>query len=185
LQSTPITNAGMQLLCSDVRAEDCSKPLAELPTVNLTILKGGVAYNVVPGECEAGFDFRIPPSYDLAQFFEDTIAKWKREISEDLKVEFISHTAQNKITALTEENKWWCAFRSVFEEGEMPLRQEIFTAATDSRFLRLHGIPVLGFSPMINTPILLHDHNEFLNENVYLDGIRIYERIIPRLASLQ
>jgi hypothetical protein len=37
---------------------------------------------------------------------------------------------------------------------------------------------------MINTPILLHDHNEFLNERIYLEGIRLYTKIIPRLANL-
>jgi hypothetical protein len=46
------------------------------------------------------------------------------------------------------------------------------------------GIPAIGFSPIINTPILLHDHNEFLNERVYLEGIRLYTKIIPRLANL-
>jgi aminoacylase len=43
---------------------------------------------------------------------------------------------------------------------------EIFPAATDSRFFRQRGIPSFGFSPMSNTPILLHDHNEFINEKV-------------------
>ena len=38
---------------------------------------------------------------------------------------------------------------------------------------------------MNNTPILLHDHNEFLNENIFLNGIRIYEKIIAAMASTQ
>jgi acetylornithine deacetylase/succinyl-diaminopimelate desuccinylase-like protein len=46
------------------------------------------------------------------------------------------------------------------------------------------GIPAIGFSPMINTPILLHDHNEFLNERVFMEGVRLYTKIIPRLANL-
>ena len=85
----------------------------------------------------------------------------------------------------------------------------IFSAGTDGRFLReVHirsscngnvssqgrctvmfsvsqiGIPVLGFSPMNNTPILLHDHNERLNEKVFLKGIEIYQQIIPALAEV-
>ena len=47
------------------------------------------------------------------------------------------------------------------------------------------GIPAIGFSPMNNTPILLHEHNEFLNEDVYLRGIDIYCQIIPALASVE
>lgn len=45
---------------------------------------------------------------------------------------------------------------------------EIFPAATDSRYFRQIGIPCFGFSPISNTPILLHDHNEFINEKVLL-----------------
>ena len=35
---------------------------------------------------------------------------------------------------------------------------------------------------MNHTPILLHDHNEFLNEKIFLKGIDIYENILPKLA---
>ena len=45
-------------------------------------------------------------------------------------------------------------------------------------------IPAIGFSPMVNTPILLHDHNEFLNQGVFLEGVGLYAKIIPRLADL-
>lgn len=34
-------------------------------SVNLTILEGGVAYNVVPATMSASFDFRVAPDVDL------------------------------------------------------------------------------------------------------------------------
>ena len=37
---------------------------------------------------------------------------------------------------------------------------------------------------MNNTPVLLHDHDEFLNENVFLRGIDIYYNIIKNLAAV-
>ena len=46
------------------------------------------------------------------------------------------------------------------------------------------GIPAVGFSPMNRTPILLHDHNEFLNEQVFLSGIDVYQRLILALSSV-
>lgn len=55
---------------------------------------------------------------------------------------------------------------------------------TDSRFIRALGIPAIGFSPMNNTPVLLHDHNEFLKADTYLNGIEIYKKIIPKLANI-
>lgn len=36
-----------------------------MTSVNLTILEGGVAYNVVPATMSASFDFRVAPDVDL------------------------------------------------------------------------------------------------------------------------
>ena len=53
------------------------------------------------------------------------------------------------------------------------------TGAYYSRFLRELGIPAIGFSPMPNTPTLLHDHNEYLNEQArvytYIYSIKMRE----------
>ena len=46
------------------------------------------------------------------------------------------------------------------------------------------GIPALGFSAINNTPILLHQHNEYVNERVFLRGIKVYEDVIANLASV-
>ena len=67
----------------------------------------------------------------------------------------------------------------------MTVKPQIFPAGTDSRYLRELGIPAIGFSPMNNTPILLHDHNEFLNENVFLEGINIFTDIIENVANVE
>lgn len=53
----------------------------------------------------------------------------------------------------------------------------------DSNF-RQAGIPAIGFSPMINTPKRIHDHDEFLSADTFLRGIEIYEKLIPKLANV-
>merc|ERR1712151_733319 len=63
------------------------------------------------------------------------------------------------------------------------VEREIFPAGTDSRFLREIGVPSIGFSPMAETPILLHEHNEALSVATFLRGIAVYERIIFALAE--
>ena len=60
-----------------------------------------------------------------------------------------------------------------------------FQAATDSRYVRAAGIPALGFSPIKNHPILLHDHNERIHESCILDGREIYNKLIPQLAQVE
>ena len=46
------------------------------------------------------------------------------------------------------------------------------------------GLPAIGFSPMNHTPILLHDHNEYLNEDIFLKGIDIYCQLLPAVANV-
>jgi aminoacylase len=70
-------------------------------------------------------------------------------------------------------------------DSNVQLDVQIFPAATDSRYIRVAGVPAFGFSPINHTPILLHDHNEFLNEKIFLRGIDIYVPIIERLANVK
>jgi len=56
--------------------------------------------------------------------------------------------------------------------------------ATDARFLRQRGIPAFGFMPINNTPVLLHDNDEYVNENVFIRGITFYECILENLSML-
>ena len=39
------------------------------------------------------------------------------------------------------------------------------------------------FSPMVNTPILLHDHNEFVNQATFLNGVTTYCAIITAMIE--
>lgn len=73
-------------------------------------------------------------------------------------------------------------FFSVFCSN-LKTKVQVFPGGTDSRYLRSVGIPAIGFSPMINTPVLLHDHDEFLHADMYLRGIEIYKKIIACVAN--
>ncbi|XP_003381375.1 aminoacylase-1 [Trichinella spiralis] len=91
----------------------------------------------------------------------------------------------NSYMSPTDANdKWWKAITEIFNERKMKYKAEIFTGATDARFLRSKLIPAYGFSPMIKTPVLLHDNDERLNKDVYLEGIQIYEQLIEGLANV-
>jgi aminoacylase len=67
--------------------------------------------------------------------------------------------------------------------SNIPIDPEIFPAATDSRYVRYAGIPAFGISPLRNTPILLHDHDEFVYESGFLEGIQVYQHLIKALAD--
>lgn len=52
--------------------------LGDFTTLNLTLLKGGVQYNVVPQTIIAGFDIRISPKFGI-QRFENLLKEWTKE----------------------------------------------------------------------------------------------------------
>ncbi|XP_075795603.1 aminoacylase-1 isoform X2 [Pelodiscus sinensis] len=157
--------------------------LGDITCLNLTMLNGGVAFNVVPSELAASFDIRIPPTVNL-QAFEEQLAAWCRAAGEGVTYEFHQKYMDQTVTSTEESDPWWKAFSGACRDMHMTLECEIFPAATDSRFIRAVGVPALGFSPMNRTPVLLHDHNEFLSEGVFLRGIEIYARLLPALASV-
>eukprot|EP01087_Luapelamoeba_hula_P013670 TRINITY_DN3912_c0_g1_i4.p1 TRINITY_DN3912_c0_g1~~TRINITY_DN3912_c0_g1_i4.p1 ORF type:complete len:378 (+),score=54.34 TRINITY_DN3912_c0_g1_i4:188-1321(+) len=164
--------------------------LGDVVTLNLTMLKGGVtldggktyALNVIPSEAEAGFDIRIPPSMPLVDL-EAKIKEWTK--AEGVSYDFWHKDTQFAVTSVDRrENAWYGVLSDAFESNGIRVDPQIFPAGTDSRYLRnIVGIPAFGFSPMINTPVLLHDHNERLNVDVFLKGIDIYCSIIPALAN--
>ncbi|CAM9461903.1 unnamed protein product [Phaeothamnion confervicola] len=169
-----------------------AKKLGDVTTLNLTMLRGGVstdggatfALNVVPTAAEAGFDVRISPRMPPGEF-RALINGWCRE--EGVKWDFAPWTSpmsEHYLTSLDrDENPWWGVFLDTMQRLGAEVEPEIFPAGTDSRFIRALGIPALGFSPLKWTPILLHDHNEYVDESVFLAGIGVYEELIAALAA--
>ncbi|XP_054990346.1 aminoacylase-1 [Sorex araneus] len=152
-------------------------------SVNLTKLEGGVAYNVVPATMSASFDFRVAPDVDL-KAFEEQLHRWCQEAGKGVTLDWIQKWENPQITSTDDSNPWWAAFSKVCKDMKLTLEPKIFPAATDSRYIRATGVPALGFSPMNRTPVLLHDHDERLHEDVFLRGIDIYMRLLPALASV-
>ncbi|KAG5187829.1 hypothetical protein JKP88DRAFT_353573 [Tribonema minus] len=169
-----------------------AKTLGDVTTLNLTMLRGGVtldggatySLNVIPTEAQAGFDVRIcartPPSE-----FRALIDDWCR--AEGVSWSFAPWTTplhDHYLTSIDRDvNPWWGMFLDAMAHGGVPVEPEIFPAATDSRFLRRIGVAALGFSPMRRTPVLLHEHDEWLHEDVFLEGIDVYERLVEALAG--
>ncbi|KAJ8572099.1 hypothetical protein K7X08_008610 [Anisodus acutangulus] len=171
------------------------KPEGEVISVNMVFLKSGTpspsgfVMNLQPSEAQAGFDIRVPPTADQASL-ERRIAEEWAPVSRNMTFEFKQKVSVNDkfgrpaVTAVDSSNIWWALFEEAIIKANARLgKPEIFPASTDARYFRERGLPAIGFSPMANTPILLHDHNEFLNKDEYLKGIDIYESIIKTYAS--
>ncbi|KAI3516723.1 hypothetical protein L1887_15709 [Cichorium endivia] len=171
---------------------------SEVISANAVYLKAGIpstngnfVMNMQPSEAEAGFDVRLPPTVDpdlLKKRIADEWAPATRNLSYHIveKGPLRDYKGRPLMTATNESNPWWIVFKDAVEAcgGEL-MKPEILSSTTDARYLRQLGIPTLGFSPMKNTPILLHDHNEYLKDTVFLEGIKVYESIIKSLTSFE
>jgi len=168
------------------KMEKNNLPIGEVTTVNLTMLQGGVQYNVVPAELKVGFDMRVTPLYDLDEF-DKQLHQWCREAAgeDGYKIKWIQRFHAKNLTSVEKGNKWWDAFSSVMDGFGAKLIKTIFPAATDGRYVRSAGIPVLGFSPIKNHPILLHDHNERMHESSIIEGRQIYIELIKSLTEVK
>ncbi|KAF5287545.1 hypothetical protein FQR65_LT12216 [Abscondita terminalis] len=176
---------------SDFRAQEKLKldtnpnlTIGDVTSVNVTVLKGGVQSNVIPEEFQMVIDCRIPITVDV-NAWENTLHQWCRDAGEGVWFEFERKQPQVPVTELNESNHFWIAFEKAFKDLGIKMKKQIFPAGTDCRYLRELGIPALGYSPMCNTPVLLHDHNEYLNVNIFLKGIQIYVNLITAVANVQ
>ncbi|XVF64713.1 hypothetical protein PTKIN_Ptkin09bG0189500 [Pterospermum kingtungense] len=168
---------------------------SEVVSVNPVYLKAGIpsptgfVMNMQPSEAEAGFDLRLPPTVDPDLIKKRIAEEWapaRRNMTYEIieKGPLRDYMGRPLMTLTNDSNPWWPVFKKAIEAAGGKLsRPEILASTTDARYLRERGIPALGFSPMINTPILLHDHNEFLKDTVYLKGIEMYESVISALSS--
>eukprot|EP00536_Pseudo-nitzschia_multiseries_P000501 jgi/Psemu1/178769/e_gw1.6.255.1 len=173
--------------------------LGDVTSLNITMLRAGVevgdtyAYNVVPSSATCCLDIRISPSMEPSQM-KDLLDVWCRECSSApdegsrLTWSSVDDTMENGMTHATTDtdrsvNPWYGAFCDALASMGCSVAPRVFPAATDSRFLRALGIRALGFSPMRNTEILLHEHDEYVLEDNFLEGIDIYAGLVRCLGS--
>jgi aminoacylase len=151
----------------------CGKQLGDFTTANVTMLCAGnpdiksPQYNVIPTEATAGVDIRIPATVNLAEF-KATLDAWCAVEGGGVSWEPLAQVCGEGPLMLANPTEpvegpdahWFGIFSGAMAAAGYGLHApSIFPAATDSRWVRLmSGTPCLGFSPMRNTPILLHDH---------------------------
>ncbi|RHZ19923.1 hypothetical protein DYB31_004140 [Aphanomyces astaci] len=151
--------------CGCKHGEMKKNKLGDVTTVNLTVLRSGVT-------TDGGRTFALNAMLD----------EWC--CAEGVSWEFVSKNPlhQHHVTSVEDETNPLCAkFLDVAAKLGMDVELDVFPAATDSRFLRQLGVPALGFSPMNNTEVLLHEHNEMLHKDTFVRGIHLFKGIFEQL----
>lgn len=164
--------------------------IGDVTSVNVTHFYAGVtsdggktfAYNVIPADGRVVVDTRV--SHDefeaMLRFVDELCAEL------DLQVEFLNGAGGRPSvpSGISSVQSSWCRLLTQQVSKYCPtVKHAVFPAATDSRYIRGVGIPAFGFSPMRQTDSLLHDHNEYLHRNTFLEGIDVYEDVIRVLSN--
>lgn len=147
----------------------------------------------MPPLAEAAFDIRITPHTPPAEI-KAMIDSWINEINSTtpglppdggLSWEFVYNPLFQHHTTSTdpEENPWWRLFSSTLSKIGIDIEPSVFPAATDSRFLRAAGVNAIGFSPIRNSPVLLHEHDEYIEQKVFEEGLDVYVELLRVLSS--
>ena len=153
------------------------------------ISNGANVLNVVPPTAQVGLDIRISPHVDPLDI-KSMLDGWCKECAlteGSVQWDFliVQGVYQHATTSTDPSlNPWWGLFTSVVSSqtgiGCVP---SVFPAATDSRFLRAMGVRAIGFSPMRRSPVLLHEHDEYIDISVFLEGCEVYIKVLSAMAS--
>mmetsp|Transcript_22162 Transcript_22162/g.34090 ORF Transcript_22162/g.34090 Transcript_22162/m.34090 type:complete len:506 (+) Transcript_22162:193-1710(+) len=182
--------------CSHALAAKKKKTLGDVTSLNITSLEAGVkagdsyAYNCVPPVARCSMDIRIPPN-TKPQMIADMLDMWCGECSSDPSQGYelgwshlFADAYEHAATSIDKKiNPWYGLFCNTISKIGVRIEPQIFPAATDSRFLRALGIRALGFSPMRNTEIMLHEVDEYIPEETFLEGIEVYVSLIRELGK--
>ncbi|KAF0703277.1 hypothetical protein DYB26_007836 [Aphanomyces astaci] len=143
--------------CGCKHGEMKKNKLGDVTTVNLTVLRSGVT-------TDGGrtFALNVIPTDAMAGF--DIRISPSQDLDAFKALQYTPPKLTLKLTKLG-----------------MDVELDVFPAATDSRFLRQLGVPALGFSPMNNTEVLLHEHNEMLHKDTFVRGIHLFKGIFEQL----
>lgn len=178
-----IINKFMTLRAEEKKKADSGVWFGDVTTINLTQLSGGVQVNVLPETLSVSFDIRIAPDVDHDEF-DKMISRWCVEAGEGVSFEYIVKNPQVKSTRIDGTVPFWDVMKKVVADMGLSIRCVTCPGATDLRYVRRQGIPAISFSPLMDSQMLLHGHNEKIHVDIFFKGIEIIEKVVEAVANV-
>jgi N-acyl-L-amino-acid amidohydrolase len=171
-------------LAENYRTQEYKRSIAEgigmTNTINLVMMGGGTANNVVPDTVWAYYNIRSSPtigSENTAKLFNS----WALETGVELDyVNFLEPT----VSPHDKNAIFYNTVIKTTEELGYKVKTEVFAGGTDSRCLRDLNIPAYSITPCENVETLAHDHNEYLPVRCLQTGVMFYSKVLPKLTEL-
>ena len=166
------------------RKTDKRHPLLGPPTLNVGIVQGGVAPNVVPDRCVIQLDYRWLPSEtggELLTEIEDLITQ---VLKEDPRVRFnisrMKETLHCKPLEAPLNHPLVSIVRAVLADAGLPSEPQGVPYGTDAAWLAGFGIPTVVWGP--GDIRQAHSENEYIELNQVWEATKLYADAIMRLC---
>ncbi|KAJ8732962.1 hypothetical protein PYW07_015561 [Mythimna separata] len=173
----------MTLRAQEKKKVDSGDWFGDVTAINLTQISGGVQVNVLPETLTVSFDIRIAPDVDHEEF-ENMILRWCEEAGEGVSFEYIVKNPQVRSTKIDGSVPFWEVMKKVVADMGYSIRCVNCPGATDLRYVRRQGIPAISFSPLMDSAMLLHAHDEKIHVDVFRKGIDIIEKVVEAIANV-
>lgn len=148
-------------------------------TITPTVVRGGVKTNVIPDKCQLSLDARILPGVT-----RDQIEKLVLDLvdSDKIRLEFEAFTEASESPIDTE---MFSILQEVVARNcpDAVVSPMMLPGGTDSRYVRVKGMPAYGFIPMIldwDDINSIHGDNEKLSLENLSFGVRMMFHIVAR-----
>ncbi|XP_052756187.1 aminoacylase-1-like [Galleria mellonella] len=152
-------------------------------TININIIQGGLASNIVPTDIKTVIDMRLATSAD-AEAMLDLVKNWAEQAGNGTELTFARYVTESAATPL-DGNKYWVAMKEAINNMGIQITPVVCPGTTDMVVMRNKGIPAIGFAPITHTKSNVNGSNEYLNVDTFLNGIDVYVAILQKLGNLQ
>jgi N-acyl-L-amino-acid amidohydrolase len=155
--------------------------LGKTNTMNLVLMSGGTANNVVPDTLWAYYNIRVSPTIG-SQATKNLLNKWASRAGVNLTY---FNDADPTMSPNDSNTHFYSTLIKSTKEFGYNVKTQVFPGGTDSRYLRESGIPSYSITPCANVETLAHDHNEYLPVRCLQTGVLFYENLLPKLTELE
>lgn len=164
---------------------DRQHPLLGTPTLNVGVVQGGVAPNVVPGRCVIQLDRRWLPSETPEEILKEIESLVGQVLKEDPQVRFrvsrMKETLHCRPLDTPLNHPLVSVVRAVLADAGLPSEPQGVPYGTDASWLAGFGIPTVVWGP--GDIRQAHSENEYVELNQIWEATKLYADAIMRLCT--
>ncbi|KPJ11163.1 Aminoacylase-1 [Papilio machaon] len=153
-------------------------------TLNVNIIHGGVATNIIPSKVNLVIDMRLSMSAQVSDV-NAMIQSWIEQVGNDTELSFIRKIEVSERTTLDGSNPYWVALVEAMREMDLKIEPIVCPATSDMVEVRNKGFPAIGFAYRPYTVSRIHAADEYINIATFQQGIQVYANILKRVANLK